>query len=171
MEKTRQSGSGKAGVGGTEGGRRPTGVPPTPEPPAAGGLAPASPLAGSEVLERPVRRRFDVEYKRRILAEADRCEEHGTLGALLRREGLYSSHLSTWRKQREQGILDGLTPRRRGRKAKQRDSLTEENQRLVRENQQLQARLKKAETIIEFQKKLSQLLGITDPLPTSESDT
>jgi transposase-like protein len=123
------------------------------------------------VPEKPARRHYSAEYKLRILAEADRCEGPGTLGALLRREGLYSSHLSTWRKQREQGILDGLAPRRRGRKPKRRDPLVEENQRLQRENQRLLARLEKAETIIEFQKKLSQLLGIPLNNPTtSESD-
>jgi transposase-like protein len=64
-----------------------------------------------------VRRRFTAEYKLRILREADRCTESGQLGALLRREGLYSSHLSTWRQQRDEGTLVGLTPKRRGRKA------------------------------------------------------
>jgi transposase len=174
VEKTRLSRSGKTlndtGVGGTEGGRRPTGVPPTPEPPDSGGTSPP-PAADNEVLEKPSRRRFTAEYKLRILAEADRCVGQGTLGALLRREGLYSSLLSTWRRQREQGILDGLAPRRRGRKPRQRDPLVEENQRLERQNRQLLARLEKAETIIEFQKKLSQLLGIplNNPM-TNESD-
>jgi transposase-like protein len=123
------------------------------------------------VPEKPRRRRFTVDYKLRILEEADRCQEPGALGALLRREGLYSSHLSTWRKQREQGILNGLAPRQRGRKPKRRDPLVEENQRLERENQRLLARLEKAETIIEVQKKLSQLLGISlnDPT-TNEND-
>ena len=67
-----------------------------------------------EVLERPVRRRFVMEYKVRILAEADACTEIGQLGELLRREGLYSSHLSNWRRQRDEGVLAGLTPKRRG---------------------------------------------------------
>lgn len=174
MEKTRQSQSGKAwnqaGVGGTEGGRRPTGVPPTPATAASGGISP-TPADANEVLEKPSRRRFTADYKLRILEEADCCDGQGTLGALLRREGLYSSHLSTWRKQREQGILDGLAPRRRGRRPKRRDPLVEENQRLQRENQRLLARLEKAETIIEFQKKLSQLLGIPLNHPTTnESD-
>ncbi len=68
-----------------------------------------------DVLEKPVRRRFTVDYKMKILAEADACTELGQLGELLRREGLYSSHLSTWRRQRDEGVLAGLTPRRRGR--------------------------------------------------------
>jgi transposase-like protein len=117
-------------------------------------------------LEKPARRRFTAEYKRRILEEADRLTAPGELGALLRREGLYSSHLSTWRKQREQGMLDGLAPKKRGRKPKRKDPLVEENQRLRRENARLAARLKQAETIIEVQKKLSTMLGI--PLPTPE---
>lgn len=175
MEKTRPSLSGKTlnptGVGGTEGGRRPTGVPPTPEPPAPGGTVPPPPPDPNEVLEKPHRRRFSADYKQRILQEADRCHQHGDLGALLRREGLYASHLSAWRRQREQGILDGLAPRRRGRKQKRRDPLVEENQRLQHENRQLLARLEKAETIIEFQKKLSRLLGLSPNNPTpSDSD-
>ncbi len=72
------------------------------------------PSPSSEVLEKPVRRRFTVEYKARILAEADACTQPGVLGELLRREGLYSSHLATWRRQRDEGDLAGLTPKRRG---------------------------------------------------------
>ena len=68
-----------------------------------------------EVLEKPVRRRFAVEYKVKILAEADACTEMGQVGELLRREGIYSSHLSNWRRQRDEGVLAGLTPKRRGR--------------------------------------------------------
>ncbi len=91
----------------------------------------------------------------------------GELGALLRREGLYSSHLSTWRNQRDLGMLEGLAPKKRGRKPKRKDPLVEENQRLRRENARLAARLKQAETIIEVQKKLSTMLGI--PLETPET--
>jgi transposase-like protein len=123
------------------------------------------------VLERPVRRTYPAEYKRRILEEADRCTEPGQLGALLRREGLYSSHLSVWRKQREQAVRAALTTKPRGRKAKRMDPLAEENQRLRRENQQLRQRLQQAETIIEFQKKISELLGIPPKsLSGSESE-
>lgn len=155
------------GVGGTERGRRPSGVPPTPVAEAEG--APVTSASNPEVLERPVRRTFPAEYKRRVLEKADRCTEPGQLGALLRREGLYSSHLSVWRKQREQGLQAGLTAKRRGRKAKGKDPRVEENERLRRENHKLRQRLQQAETIIEFQKKLSDLLGIplTTP-PTSE---
>jgi transposase len=69
-----------------------------------------------EVVPQAKRRRFNAEYKVRILEEADACSEPGEIGALLRREGLYSSHLTTWRRQREQGHLEGLSPKKRGRK-------------------------------------------------------
>ena len=165
MERTGRSLEEGSGVGGTEGGRSPTGVPPTPEAAADGGPSDGGP--NPEVLEKPVRRRFTAEYKLRILEEADRCSEPGQLGMLLRREGLYSSHLTCWRKQREQGVLSGLAPKRRGRKPKVKDSLLEENRRLQRENERLRAQLEKAETIIEFQKKLSEMLDI--PLRSAES--
>ncbi len=117
--------------------------------------------------ERPVRRRFTAEYKLRILGEADRATEHGQLGALLRREGLYSSHLTTWRKQRDEGTLAGLAPKRRGRKASPDAPLLAENERLKRENQRLTAKLRQAETIIDVQKKLSEILGVALPSPES----
>jgi transposase len=122
----------------------------------------------SEVLEKPVRRHFDVEYKLRILNQADACgDQPGKLGTLLRREGLYSSHLSTWRKQRQQGTLAALAPKKRGRKARPPDPLVTENQRLQRENERLAARLRQAETIIDVQKKVSEILGI--PLKNLDS--
>lgn len=133
------------------------------------GAAP-TPAPDNEVLEKPTRRRFSAEYKLRILEEAERCQQPGDLGALLRREGLYSSLLSTWRKQREQGALEGLAPRKRGRKPLRPDPLVEEYQRLQRENRQLLARLQKAETIIDFQKKLSQLLGVSLNNPTTNEN-
>ena len=114
----------------------------------------------SEVLEKPVRRRFTVEYKAKILAEADACTEPGMLGGLLRREGLYSSHLSTWRRQRDQGALAGLRPKRRGRKAKPKNPLADENERLQRENERLKDQLRQAELIIDVQKKVSEMLNV-----------
>ena len=111
-----------------------------------------------EVVPKAKRRKFSVEYKRRILEEADHCTEPGQIGALLRREGLYSSHLSTWRRQREQGLIQALSPKKRGRKRK--DELEREVSRLQRENERLRASLERAEMIIEVQKKLSQLLGL-----------
>jgi transposase len=118
-----------------------------------------SPVPSSEVLERPVRRFFSAEYKRSILREADLCQP-GELAVLLRREGLYSSHLTTWRLQRETGELDGLAPKKRGRKTATPNPLSREVERLRRENEELQRRLAQAELVIEVQKKISGLLGI-----------
>ena len=111
-----------------------------------------------EVVVKAERRRFTAEYKRRILQAADACTQPGEVGALLRREGLYSSHLTTWRGQRERGELQGLTPAKRGPKA---DPQAAEVARLQRENDRLQAHLERAELIIDVQKKVSQLLGLT----------
>jgi transposase-like protein len=111
-----------------------------------------------KVVPKAKRRRFSAKYKQGILEEADNCTEPGQTGALLRREGLYSSHLSTWRRQREQGLLEALSPKRRGRKRK--DELEREVAKLRRENERLQASLEKSEMIIDVQKKLSRLLGL-----------
>ncbi len=119
-----------------------------------------------EVPEKAARRRFTVEYKLQILRQADVCSDVGGVGALLRREGLYSSHLTTWRRQRDAGILSGLRPKPRGRKANPIHPLEVENEQLRKENSRLQKRLKQAELIIEVQKKISQMLGI--PLETLE---
>jgi transposase len=112
-----------------------------------------------EVVVKAQRRRFTAEYKQRILQEADACTQYGEVGALLRREGLYSSHLSTWRHQRQQGELQGLTPAKRGRKA---DSHAAEIARLQRETERLKTQLARAELIIDVQKKVSQLLGLPE---------
>jgi len=168
MEKSRMLGIEQAVVGGTEGGLCPTGVPPTTAAPEGLAAGNGKPMFDPGVPEKPVRRRFTAEYKIRVLREADRCTEPGQLGALLRREGLYSSHLSTWRQQRDEGTLAGLTPKRRGRKANPDAPLIAENQRLKRETQRLAAKLRQAETIIEVQKKLSEILGI--PLPPPDSN-
>ena len=109
-----------------------------------------------EVPEKPKRRQFTAAYKLRIVEEADRCTQPGEIGALLRREGLYSSHLTTWRRQRREGTLQGLG-RRRGRQGK--DPLQAEVEALRRENQRLRRRLEQAQVVIEVQKKLSGLLG------------
>ena len=121
-----------------------------------------------EVVPRAKRRRFSAEYKLRILEEAEACSEHGQIGSLLRREGLYSSHLTTWRRQREQGQLDGLSPKKRGRKPAVDEALAKELAELKRDKQRLENRLQQAETIIEVQKKLSGLLGLT--LNENQSD-
>jgi transposase len=114
-----------------------------------------------EVVPQAKRRRFSAKYKLRILEEAEACREPGEIGALLRREGLYSSYLTAWRRQREQGQLDGLSPKKRGRKPSVDEALAKELDALKRENQRLESRLQQAETIIEVQKKLSGLLGLT----------
>jgi transposase len=113
-----------------------------------------------EVPEKPVRRHFSEAEKARLLAEADACTQPGQLGELLRREGIYSSYLSTWRRQQEQGALAGLKPKRRGRKAKPKNPLADEVARLQRKNKKLEEKLRQAETIIDFQKKVSEILGI-----------
>jgi transposase len=125
-------------------------------------------VPATEVPEKPVRRRFSAEYKLRILAEADGCTEQGQVGELLRREGLYSSLLSTWRRQRDEGVLAGLAPKPRGRKAKSKNPLADENARLQRENERLKEKLRQAELIIDVQKKVSEMLNI--PLKTPDEN-
>jgi transposase len=111
-----------------------------------------------EVAERARRRQFTAAYKVRILLEADACEP-GQIGALLRREGLYSSHLTHWRQQRNQGQLAALAPQRRGRPVQAAGE--QELARLRQENERLTQKLAAAEAIIDIQKKVSALLGLT----------
>jgi transposase len=146
----------------TQGARRATGV----ASPGAGATAPV--LPDPEVVEKAGRRRFTAKYKLGVLDAAERCQP-GEIGALLRREGLYSSHLTTWRRQREAGALAGLAPVQRGRKAQTIDAQGQRVVELQRENERLRQRLVQAETIIEVQKKVSLLLGI-DPGPVPSSD-
>jgi transposase len=112
-------------------------------------------MADPEVETKAKRRTFTAEYKHRILEEADSCTAPGEKGALLRREGLYSSHLTTWRRQREAGELAGLRPKKRGRK---QDETAVEMAKLRRENERLRKQLDQAELIIAAQKKLAQVL-------------
>ena len=119
----------------------------------------------SEVSSVSGRRRFPASYKARVVREADACTESGEIGALLRREGLYSSHLTTWRKQYRKGAESALTDDKRGRKVT-KNPLTDENLRLSRELERVQKKLRQAEIIIEFQKNLCEILGIS---PTSVS--
>lgn len=121
-----------------------------------------------EVSARPKRRTYTAEYKLNILRQADACKEPGQLGALIRREGLYHSNLITWRRQREEGTLKALSPKKRGRKAEPPNPLASRVAELERENRKLKKAMKKAETIIEIQKKASELLGI--PLNQSDND-
>jgi transposase-like protein len=144
-----------------EGARRATGIS------FSGAAATAPEPLDPEVPAKASRRKFTAQYKLDILAQAERCEP-GEVGALLRREGLYSSHLTTWRRQREEGALAALGPRKRGRKPKVRDAQSQRLEALERENEKLRQRLAQAETIIEVQKKVSTLLGI--PLETTERE-
>jgi transposase len=111
-----------------------------------------------EVPEKAVRRTFSAEYKRRILREAEACKEPGQLGALLRREGLYFSNLTTWRRQAEKGTLEGLSPKKRGPIKRRPDPSLRRIAELEKENRKLSHKLKQAELIIEAQKKIAQIL-------------
>jgi transposase-like protein len=128
-----------------------------------------------EVVEKPKRRKFSAEYKRRIVEEVEACTKPGEIGALLRREGLYSSVVSSWRRQAKAGAADSLAPKKRGRKPKHKTpeqkrvaELEKETARLKREKAKLEAKLKRADMIIAFQKKVAALLDI--PLNQPESD-
>ena len=114
----------------------------------------------NEVTPKAKRRRFSASYKLRILEEADRCTQPGQIGALLRREGLYSSNLTNWRRQRDQGQIGALSPKKRGPKPAPDAAMVRELTRLREQNQRLEHKLKKAELIIEVQKKVSALLGL-----------
>ena len=129
---------------GTEEGRRPT-------------VVPGPDAASPEVSERPRRRTFTVADKLRILSETDRASEDRSIGAILRREGLYSSTLSAWRRQRDAGAYEALSPVRRGPKPSQSNPLAAD---LLKENARLRRRLERAEAIIELQKKVAELLGL-----------
>jgi transposase-like protein len=125
-------------------------------------------VEGTEVTAKATRRRFAAEYKKRILKEADECTRTGEVGALLRREGLYSSHLTVWRKaQREHGVERGLEPRRRGPQARPVDARDLRITGLERELAGIRAELGRSKAVIEIQKKVSELFGLI-PAPTSE---
>ena len=132
---------------------------------APNGAASTRRVPSAAVPEKPKRRSFTPEYKVRIVEEADACTQPGEIGALLRREGLYSSHLVGWRREYRTGAVEGLARRRRGPKGK--DPLVRQKEELQQQVARLQQRLRQAEKIIEVQKKVSELLGI--PL-TEESD-
>lgn len=141
-----------------------------------GGLAAAAPMndppfpskpPDPEVPPGPKRRRFSAQDKLRILRAAERCSRRGELGALLRREGIYSSHLAAWRKARDQGSLRALSEHSPGRPSKAKNPLASRLKELERENRRLQGRLKQSEFIIEFQKKVAEILK-EDPKPTDE---
>jgi transposase-like protein len=147
---------------GIEGARRATEVP-------WGGTSVETVSHGSadpEVSAKASRRRFTADYKIKIIRQADACPDSKGLGALLRREGLYASNLTTWRKQMNRGVLTALSPKKRGRKESDSSPLQVENEKLRKENSRLERRLKRAELIIDIQKKAAQILGI--PLSTPE---
>ncbi len=115
----------------------------------------------TEVVAKASRRRFSTKYKLRILAEIDECTQPGERGALLRREGLYSSTVRRWRQRRDEGVLSGLTPKKRGPKPNPDAALVRELAKQKKRNEQLEKKLQRAEMIIGVQKKVSELLGIT----------
>jgi len=129
--------------------------------------APPSPLPNPEVVAQAQRRRFTAEYKLRILTEADQAKGAGGVGALLRREGLYSSLLTDWRRERNTANLQALAPQKRGPKS-QHNPLAVELEQLRRENQRLAEELRKAEIVIDIQKKVAALLGQITPSPSPE---
>ena len=124
------------------------------------------PGADPEVVARARRRRFRAEYKLQILEQADACSP-GEVGALLRREGLYSSHLTSWRKQRREGTL-GALGKKRGRKVSPKREQDKRVKDLERENRRLKKKLAEAEYLLEIQKKVASIAGI--PLPNGDSD-
>jgi transposase len=123
-----------------------------------------------EVTETTARRKFTTAYKLRILREADVCSEPGQTGELLRREGLYSSHPATWRKQRRMAILEAVSPKKRGAKTKEKNPLAVQVAHLEKQNRILQAKLHKAELIIEAQKKISEILSLDQSLSDNEEN-
>lgn len=117
-------------------------------------------LTEVEVVAKAERRRFTAEYKLKVLREADRCKQPGEIGALLRREGLYWSNLTNWRKQRERGELAGLSVKQRGPQRREKSPLAERVRELERDNARLKRRAERAEGLVELQKKVSEILGI-----------
>jgi transposase len=142
--------------GRTEGARRATGVFSGEE--AAVG-PPVTAVADTEVVAKAQRRRFTGEYKRRIVREADRCNTTGGIGALLRREGLYSSSLTAWRAARDRGELEGLAPKQRGPKVVAPDPRDKQLVEQERELGKWRKRAQRAEALVEIQKKVAALLG------------
>lgn len=133
------------------------------------GLRPGRPsqTPDPEVLPKPKRRTFTAEYKADILAQTEACGP-GEIGALLRREGLYSSYLTEWRRERENGAMNGLTPKKRGRKPNPDKELLAEIEQLRRQVRGLENELYKARTVIDVQKKVAMLLGVLEPTSSEE---
>jgi transposase-like protein len=147
----------KPGVEEMEGARRATGISSTA---ALRGLGMKSVVPNPEVPEKASRRSYTAEYKLRILREITDCKEQGQVGALLRREGLYYSNLTVWRRQAEQGTLDALSSRKRGPKARKPDPSVRRIAEQEKEIHKLQAKLRKAELIIDAQKKIAEIFQL-----------
>jgi len=147
----------KSGVAEMEGSRRATGISATA---ALHGSRTKNFVPNPEVSEKASRRNYTAEYKRRILKEAADCKKQGQVGALLRREGLYSSNLTAWRHQAERGTLDALSSRKRGPRSRKPDPSARRITEQEKEIQKLQAKLKKAELIIEAQKKIAEIFQL-----------
>lgn len=148
-----------------EGARRATGISSTA---ARCGSGVKTVVPNPEVPEKASRRSYTAEYKRLILREAEVCKEQGQVGALLRREGLYSSNLTAWRRQAERGTLDALSSKKRGPKARKPDPSVRRITEQEKEIQKLRARLRKAELIIEAQKKIAEIFQL--PLDQKEGE-
>jgi len=155
----------KPSVDEMEGARRATGISSTA---ALRGYRANTVVPNPEVSEKASHRSYTAEYKRRILREADGCKAYGQIGALLRREGLYSSNLTAWRRQAERGTLDALSSKKRGPKARKPDTSVRRLAEQEKEIQKLQARLRKAALIIEAQKKIAEIFQI--PLDQTEEE-
>ena len=149
-----------------EGAHRATGISSTS---ASRGSRGINVVPDPEVPEKAARRSYTAEYKRRILREAEVCKEQGQIGALLRREGLYSSNLTAWRRQAERGTLDALSSKKRGPKARRPDPSIRRMAEQEKEIQKLRARLRKAELIIEAQKKIVEIFHL--PLDQTEGES
>jgi transposase len=167
-KKLRAVSEGSSPAAGVEGEQGERSEPGTIGTTAAGAAASPPPAPDPEVPARAKRRTFTAAYKRRILEKADALEGTGEIGMMLRREGLYSSHLSKWRQQQDEGALAGLKPKRRGPKKTRSSKDVEEIRQLRRDKARLERKLKQAELILEIQKKASEILGI--PLKTFDDD-
>ena len=167
MKETDQVMRGHSQLLAGEGAAERSGAAPSPN---SDGRIPLPAVPDPQVPAKARRRKFTAEYKWRVLVAADACTKPGELGALLRREGLHSSHLTTWRQQRKEGSLHGLTPKKRGKKV-QHNPLQEKVEHLERENQRFKLKLEQARTIIEFQKKACDLLAIPLQTPPSEESS
>ena len=130
------------------------------EAPGAG-ASHARPTPDPEVVATPKRRKFTAQYRLRILEEAESCTQPGEVGRLLRREGLYSSHLTEWRRARREGSLQGLTPSKRGRKPAERNPLSAKVHELEAKVARLEKELHTAHTILDVQGKVAGLLGFS----------